>query len=59
MICNLKHREQTIFYFKELKILKFLDLVKFKLLLLMFKAKNIELPTNLQELFGTKNTRDM
>ena len=54
MICNLKHREHTTFYFKELKILKFLDLVKFKILLLMFKAKNIELPINLQELFGTK-----
>ena len=54
MICNLKHREHTAFYFKELKILKFLDLVKFKILLLMFKAKNIELPTNLQEMFATK-----
>ena len=54
MIYNLKHREHTTFYFKELKILKFLDLVKFKILLLMFKAKNIELSTNLQELFGTK-----
>ena len=41
MICNLKHREHTIFYFKELKILKFLDLVQFKILLLMFKLKTL------------------
>ena len=51
IICNLKHREHTTFYFKELKILKFLDLVKFKILLLIFKAKNMEFPINLQELF--------
>ena len=57
MICYLKHREHTTFYFKELKILKFLDLVKFKILLLMFKAKNMELPINLQELFCTKKDK--
>ena len=54
MICNMKHREHTTFYFKELKILKVLDLVKFKILLLIVKAKNMELPINLQELFCTK-----
>ena len=57
MICYVKHRERTTFYFKELKILKFLDLVKFKILLLMFKAKNMELPINLQELCCTKKDK--
>ena len=55
IICNLTYREHTSPYFKELNILKFMDLVKSKILLLMFKAKNVELPTNLQSLFAMKN----
>ena len=44
--------------FKELKILKFVDLLKFKLGIFMYKANNGSLPYKLQSLF-TRNVADV
>ena len=51
LICNLKNREHTSRSFKELRILKFQDLVEYKINVLMYKAWNANLPENLQCLF--------
>ena len=51
LVCNLGHRDHTSSSFKSLKVLKFTDIVKFKLQLLMFKAWNDKLPVNIQSLF--------
>ena len=51
LVCNLGYRDHTSSSFKSLNILKFVDLVKFKLQLLMFKAWNVKLPVNVQSLF--------
>ena len=54
VICNLGSRDHTSSFFKELNILKFMDLVEFKILILMFKAWNVNLPKSLQCLFQSK-----
>ena len=57
LICNLKSKEHTSLYFKQLNILKFTDLVEFKIIMLMFKAGKNSLPDNLQCLFQNKVDR--
>ena len=56
LVCNLGFRDHTCSSFKRLKVLKFTDIVKFKLQLLMFKAWNVKLPVNIQRIFMV-NTR--
>ena len=51
LVCNLGFRDHTSSSFKSLKVLKFTDIVKFKLQLLMFNAWNVKLPVNIQRLF--------
>ena len=55
IVCDLKAREHTSTYFKELNILKFPHLVEAKIKVLMFKAWNCKLPDSLQCLFNTKS----
>ena len=54
LVCNLGFRDHTSSSFKSLKVLKFTDIVKFKLQLLMFNAWNVKLPVNIQRLFNGK-----
>ena len=44
--------DHTNYLFKQLGILKFVDLVKFKTSIIMFKAYHNELPGSLQEIFN-------
>ena len=55
LVCNLRYRDHTTTSFKKLKVLKFTDLVKYKLQLLMYKAWNVKLPKNVQSLFNVNN----
>ena len=55
IVCDLKAREHTSTYFKELNILKFPHLVEAKTKVLMLKAWNCKLPNSLQSLFNTKS----
>ena len=55
LICNVSSRTHTTDLFKEMKIFKFIDLVEYKCGMLMFKAYNNKLPTNLQKLFNIGN----
>ena len=48
VICNTKYREHTTPLFYECKLLKFNDIVKLKVLVLMYNANNQELPCNIQ-----------
>ena len=50
-MCNLRYSDHTTTSFENPKVLKFTDLVKFKLQLLMYKAWNVKLPNNVQSLF--------
>ena len=45
-------------YFKKLKILKFRDKVDYKILQVIYKAKQKSLPTNIQILFGINYGKD-
>ena len=51
IICNSKHREHSTPLFAECKLLKFEDIVEFKVLILMCNANKQELPFNIQKLF--------
>ena len=57
-ICGLPYYSSTSLVFKELKILKFVDLLEFKLGTFMYKANNGSLPHKLQTLF-TRNVADV
>ena len=64
VISNVHFLEHTTKLFKNLKILKFYDLVKLKILNIMFKAYNRTLPINIQNIFSIDvdkyyNTRKM
>ena len=52
VIRNTKYREHTTPLFYECKLLKFDDIVKLKILVLMYNANNQELPCNIQQLFS-------
>ena len=55
LIFNLKNREHTSIFFKELRILKFPDLVEYKINVLMYKALFTNLPENLQCVFKSNS----
>ena len=52
IVCGARRLDHTNHLFKQLGILKFVDLVKFKTSIIMFKAYHNELPNNLQEMFN-------
>ena len=52
LVCGARRLDHTNHLFKQLGILKFVDLVKFKTSIIMFKAYHNELPNNLQEMFN-------
>ena len=51
LTCKCHYKAHSSPLFKKLKILKFSDLVNYKIGMLMFKAKNASLPSNIQQLF--------
>ena len=57
LVCNVGYRDHTTFLFKNLKVLKFEDIVKHKVCMLLFKGKRGLLPRNIQCLF-TLNTNN-
>ena len=54
LICKRQYKDHTSPLFKKLKILKFSDLVNYKIGMLMYKAKYESLPSNIQQLFINK-----
>ena len=56
LVSNVGYRDHTTPLFKNLKVLKFEDIVKHKVCMLLFKAKRGLLPRNIQCLF-TLNTK--
>ena len=54
LINKVGFNDHTNELFFECKIIKFLDLVKFKTAVVMYKARNKLLPINIQELFDSK-----
>jgi hypothetical protein len=52
IIANVPRLEHTNDIFMNFKLLKFMDLVKLSTLLVMFRAYNINLPSNLQKCFS-------
>ena len=52
LVCGARRLDHTNHLFKQLGILKFVDLVKFKTSIIMFKAYHNELPNNMQEMFN-------
>ena len=57
LVCNMGYRDHTTSLFKNLKVLKFEDIVKHKVCMLLFKTKRGLLPRNIQCLF-TLNTNN-
>ena len=54
IIKNVGYRDHTNPLFLELKLLKLSDLVEFQIAQIMFKAKNVQLPGNIQILFNER-----
>ena len=52
LVCGAIRQDHTNHLFKQLGILKFVDLVKFNTSIIMFKAYHNELPDSLQEMFN-------
>ena len=52
LVCGARRLDHTNPLFKQLGILKFVDLVKFKTSIIMFKAYHNELPDSLQKMFN-------
>ena len=52
LVCGARRLDDTGPLFKQLGILKFIDLVKFKTSIIMFKAYHNELPGSLQKMFN-------
>ena len=52
LVCGARRLDHTGPLFKQLGILKFIDLVKFKTSIIMFKAYHNELPGSLQKMFN-------
>ena len=52
LVCGARRLDHTNPLFKYLGILKCVDLVKFKTLIIMFKAYRNELPDSLQKMFN-------
>ena len=52
LVCGARRLDHTNRLFKQLAILKFVDLVKFKTSVIMFKASHNELPDSLPEMFN-------
>ena len=52
LVCGARRLDHTNHIFKQLGILKFVDLVKFKTSIIMFKAYHNELQESLQEMFN-------
>ena len=52
LICGARRLDHTNPLFKQLGILKFVDLVKFKTSIIMFKAYHNVLPDSLQKIFN-------
>ena len=52
LVCGARRLDHTNNLFKQLGILKFVDLAKFKTSIIMFKAHHNELPDSLQEMFN-------
>ena len=57
LVCGARRLDHTNPLFKELGILKFVDLVKFKTSIIMFKVYHNELPDSLQKMFNLYDTR--
>ena len=54
LICGARRLDHTNPLFKQLGILKFVDLVKFKTSIIMFKAYHNVLPDSLQKMFSLR-----
>ena len=52
LVCGARRLDHTNHLFKQLGILKFVDLVKFNTSIIMFKAYHNELPDSLQEMLN-------
>ena len=55
LICNASYLEHTNPMFLNCKLLKFVDIVKLKTAIVMYKAKNCLLPKNVQNLFTSSS----
>ena len=54
LVCGARRLDHTNPLFKQLGILKFVDLVKFKTSIIMFKAYHNVLPDSLQKMFNLR-----
>ena len=55
MICKAKHRDHSEPLFKQMKCLKFDDIVHTKTCIVMYKAYNNQLSINIQSIFKKMN----